>query len=372
MKKNISFYAMHCCLCFMFLFLPYAFTSTGSIFTLPDLADNPHDRIYFFIYFLLLLFFYFNYYILIPKIYFKEKQLQYIAILVLFLLFFLWISTIFDTPDRNFLDFRQHPHQILNGNLPPPEHEGFKHLNDSLPHKMKPPGLSSLTHFGGPPTQFSHTILVYLIGAISSLFIAIKIRLQKVEDDKMKSELSFLKAQINPHFLFNTLNSIYSLAIRKDDKTADAVVQLSELMRYIITNANEDVIALDKEINYINNYILLQKTRLGNTIIVDYTFEGDTFGKAITPLILISFIENAFKHGVNPNEDSKICIRIRIVEDYLTLFVSNNKIQSIQSDSGIGLQNTIERLSLLYSNNHVLTIDDTQEMYKINLKIKVG
>lgn len=371
MKKNISFYVMHICLCFIFLFLPYAFSSTGSIFSLPNLASNPHDRIYFFIYFLLLLFFYFNYYILIPKIYFKEKQIRYVVILVLFLLFFLWISTVFDTPDRNFLDFRSSKPFPL-GEIHPPKPGDFKHPNGPMPYKMPRPGLNGLTHFGGPPTQYNHTILVYLIGVISSLFIAIKIRLQKVEEDKMKSELSFLKAQINPHFLFNTLNSIYSLAIKKDDKTADAVIQLSELMRYIMTNANDDVIALDKEINYINNYIQLQKTRLGNTVTVDYTMEGTTFGKAITPLILISFIENAFKHGVNPNENSEICIRITIVGDYLTLFVSNNKVQSIQSDSGIGLQNTIERLTLLYPNNHVLSIDDNPKTYLITLTLKVG
>ncbi|MEN2401746.1 sensor histidine kinase [Flavobacterium sp. MC2016-06] len=291
--------------------------------------------------------------------------------MIFFLLFFLWISTVFDTPDKNFLDFRPLRHSFPREGIHPPEPGEFPPLQDSVPHRMRPP-LYGPAHLGGPPIQYSHTILVFIIGAISSLFIAIKTRLQKVEDDKMKSELSFLKAQINPHFLFNTLNSIYALALKKDDQTADAVVQLSELMRYIISNANEDVIALDKEINYISNYIQLQKTRLGNTIMLDYTFEGDTSGKMITPLILISFIENAFKHGVNPNESSKIFIRINIDEDYLTLFVSNNKVKSIQVESGIGLQNTIERLSLLYPNNHVLTIDDSQEMYKVTLKIKVG
>ncbi|MGQ7946049.1 sensor histidine kinase [Flavobacterium sp. WC2509] len=371
MKKNITFYAMHFCLCFVFLFLPYAFTTTGSIFSLPKLASNPHDRIYFFIYFLLLIFFYFNYYILIPKIYFKERQITYVITLVCFLLFFLWISKVFDTPDHNFLDFGNQKQQFT-GDRPPPRPTHFNHQNVPLPHKMRQSGLDNSVHFGGPPTQYNHTILVYLIGVISSLFIAIKIRLRKVEEDKMKSELSFLKAQINPHFLFNTLNSIYSLAIKKDDKTADAVVQLSELMRYIITNANDDVIALDKEINYINNYIQLQKTRLGNTVAVDYTMEGNAFGKAITPLILISFIENAFKHGVNPNDNSEICIRITIEGEYLTLFVSNNKVQSVQTDSGIGLQNTIERLSLLYPNSHVLSINDNPKKYLVNLTIKVA
>ncbi len=275
----------------------------------------------------------------------------YFSVIVLFLLFFLWISTFFDHPERNFLDFGHG--NPPNGRMPPPK-----------PMNSEP--------IGGPPTQYGHTTLVYLIGVVSSLLFAINIRLQKVEKDKMKSELSFLKAQINPHFLFNTLNSIYALAIKKDDKTADAVVQLSELMRYIITNANDDVIALNKEINYINNFIELQKTRLGNTVKVDYVVEGNAYGKCITPLILISFIENAFKHGVNPNQNSDIAIRITIVGDYLTLFVSNYKVQSIQSDSGIGLQNTIERLSLLYPNNHVLKIDDNQENYTVTLTIKVG
>ena len=168
------------------------------------------------------------------------------------------------------------------------------------------------------------------------------------------------------------MNSIYALAIKKDDKTADAVVQLSELMRYIITNANDDVIALDKELNYIDNFIQLQKTRLGNTVKVNYQLNGDLHGKCITPLILISFIENAFKHGVNPNQDSEINIKINIEDEFLTLFVSNNKVESIQSKSGIGLQNTIERLALLYPKNHELSIDDSLEKYTVTLKIKVG
>jgi hypothetical protein len=333
------------------MLLPYAFTSTGSIFNLPNLSHNGHDRIYFLIYFLLLLFFYFNYYYLIPKFYFSNKTIPYFGIVIALLFFFLWISTHFDNPERNFLDF---------GKRMP--------LHNKIPHSL-PPGFDKR---GGPPTQYSHTILVYLIGVVSSLLFAINNRLRKVEKEKMQSELSFLKAQINPHFLFNTLNSIYALAIKKSDQTADAVVQLSELMRYIITNANDDVITLDKEINYINNFVELQKTRLGNTVTINYKVEGNQYGKCITPLILISFIENAFKHGVNPNQDSEIKIQINIEEENLYLFVSNNKVKSNPSESGIGLQNTIERLSHLYPNTHELTIDDNQETYTITLKIKVG
>lgn len=349
MKKNISSYALHLCLCLAFMVLPYLLASSDSVFNLPNLASNGHDRIFFFTYFILLLFFYFNYYYLIPKVYFSKKRLTYFMLIILFFLFFLWISIYFDNPQRNFLDFGHQP--PFKGRFPPP----------------KPFGPMS-----GPKTQYGHTILVYLIGVATSLLFAINVRLQKVEEDKMKSELSFLKAQINPHFLFNTLNSIYALAIKKSDQTADAVVQLSELMRYIITNANDDVIALDKEINYINNFVELQKTRLGNTVIINYKVEGNQYGKCITPLILISFIENAFKHGVNPNQDSEIKIQISIEEENLYLFVSNNKVKSNPSESGIGLQNTIERLSHLYPNTHELTIDDNPETYNVTLKIKVA
>nr|WP_288833396.1 histidine kinase [uncultured Flavobacterium sp.] len=351
MKKKIPFYAWHILVCITFMLLPYAFTSTGSIFNLPNLSHNGHDRIYFLIYFLLLLFFYFNYYYLIPKFYFSNKMVSYFGIIVVFLLFFLWISTYFDHPERNFLDF---------GKRMP--------LHNKMPHSFP----SNFDKRGGPPTQYSHTILVYLIGVISSLLFAINNQLRKVEKEKMQSELSFLKAQINPHFLFNTLNSIYALAIKKSDKTADAVVQLSELMRYIITNANDDVISLDKEINYINNFVELQKTRLGNTVNINYKVEGNQYGKCITPLILISFIENAFKHGVNPNQDSEIKIHINIEQENLILFVSNNKVKSSPSESGIGLQNTIERLTHLYPDTHDLTIDDNPETYNVTLKIKVA
>ncbi|HEX8013671.1 MAG TPA: histidine kinase [Flavobacterium sp.] len=362
MKTKFSFYAKHVFLCLAFLFLPYAFTSTNSVFSLPNLYSNSHDRIYFFIYFSLLCFFYLNYYYLIPKYYFLNKQLLYFIIIACFLLFFLWISKFLDHPNHNFLDFGNDPAPFINK-------QGFMG-NDFRPPPPMPNG--SFRKMGIPPTQFGHTILVYLLGVISSLFFAISGRLINVEKDKMKSELAFLKAQINPHFLFNTLNSIYALALKKDDKTPDAVIQLSELMRYVITNANDQVIDLNKEINYINNFVSLQKTRLGKTVNVDYKVNGNSYGKAITPLILISFIENAFKHGVNPDQTSVICIYIDIFDEELTLLVSNKKTFSVKSETGIGLQNTIERLALLYPDRHQLKIEDSVDKYTVNLSIKVG
>ena len=129
--------------------------------------------------------------------------------------------------------------------------------------------------------------------------LKINSRLKLAEKEKVNAELSYLKAQINPHFLFNTLNSIYSLAIEKSDYTATAVVKLSSMMRYVITDASHKFVPLEKEINYISNYIELQKLRIDSSIKLMYTVTGDISDKKIAPLVLISFIENAFKYGVN-------------------------------------------------------------------------
>ncbi len=350
-KRNFAFYATHACLAVCFLMLPYIFTAEGSFMRVPKIFSNGHDRTYFSVYFCLLLFFYLNYYYLTPRLYFGQKKTLYFLILSAFLAFFLFMAFFFDRPEVT-----------LFGEGKP----DFGHPLQGVPHDApKMFGDTPLMK----PNQHAHTILIYLIGVLASLFLSISRRLQATENDKMEAELSLLKAQINPHFLFNTLNSIYALAIRKDDKTADSVVQLSELMRYIMNNANTHQIGLDKEIVYINNYIALQKSRLGDTAKIDYVFVGTPFGKNITPLILISFIENAFKHGVNPDEISEIQISIEIVGEQLTLFVANRKVHSVSTEGGLGMKNTIERLEMLYAGRHHLQIKDDEENYSVKLNM---
>lgn len=116
----------------------------------------------------------------------------------------------------------------------------------------------------------NYTVLLFIVSSFAAISLNTRRLLHKIESEKLNAELLFLKAQINPHFLFNTLNSIYSLAIQKDDKTPDAIVQLSELMRYILKDAKEDLVFLDKEVDYISNYVALQQTRLSNTVKVNY------------------------------------------------------------------------------------------------------
>lgn len=135
-------------------------------------------------------------------------------------------------------------------------------------------------------------------------------------------ELTLLKAQINPHFLFNTLNSIYSLALVKSNKTADSIVKLSEIMRYIFRESGGDRVSIDREVRYIENYLSLQQQRFGNTIKLSFDLPEEDIQPVhkIEPLILMSFIENAFKHGVNPREDSDIYIKIHL-EQRLEVFM---------------------------------------------------
>ncbi len=146
-------------------------------------------------------------------------------------------------------------------------------------------------------------------------------------------------------------------------------MQLSEFLRYIIRDANRELVPLTTELNYISNYIGLQKARLRDAVQVDFRLDGEAKGLTIAPLILFSFIENAFKYGVNPEEDSRIEIHLALNNDRLQLHVYNHKVQvnHMEESTGIGLKNTKERLRLIYPNTHELTIDDTEKDFRINL-----
>lgn len=219
--------------------------------------------------------------------------------------------------------------------------------------------------------------IFFLLGSISTL-ISISVqtasRLRQVENDQLQAELRQLKAQIHPHFLFNTLNSIYALAIRNDERTADTVVKLSAFMRYNIRDAQRDKVLLSKEIDYIGNYIDLQKARLRDAVTVDYQLTGKPKQLDIAPLLLFSFIENAFKYGVNPEEESLIQVLITIQGSRLNMEVVNNKVQisQLEPSTGIGLRNARDRLRLIYPDTHELTIDETPTRYHVTLRLTLA
>jgi LytS/YehU family sensor histidine kinase len=221
-------------------------------------------------------------------------------------------------------------------------------------------------------------IVVFLLFSIS---LSVKLSQEWYKNEKIKSqiktqkinaELSFLKSQLNPHFLFNTLNSIYSLANKKSDDTANAIITLSELMRYMIYETNNEFVSLQNEVDYIKNYISLQNLRLKDSSGVRFNAHG-SLDYNIEPLLLISFIENAFKYGTNFTGETNINIKLIVKENNLTLNVSNyiSLKEKNNPDSGIGLENIKNRLNLLYPNTHTLKIEQSDNLYHIELVLKL-
>jgi len=352
MKRRLLTAVIHLGFCLAFLVLPYIF-APGGFGQLTQIGHNPHELTNLLSYLLMLAFFYGNYYILIPRLYFQDRIAAYsISVLICFSVIFGLLVLV----DR----------QISFSPL--------QQITDSPPPQNKPfPGN------GGdkPPVGFelSHALFLFLVGVFGSLSLQVNNRLRTTQQEKLNAELSYLKAQINPHFLFNTLNTIYSLAIEKSDSTPEAIVELSSLMRYVIRDAQGDFVPLAKELDYIKHYVSLQKLRLDDTVQIDCSIIGAPTGKQITPLILISFIENAFKYGVNPQERSLITIQIRVEQDRLTMHVANKKLRLFYEDDmpgGIGINNTKARLALLYPARHILTITDTVSDYTVDLTIHLA
>lgn len=197
---------------------------------------------------------------------------------------------------------------------------------------------------------------------------------QKVQKEKVEAELQMLKTQINPHFLFNTLNSIYVLAMKQSDQTANTVMKLSDILDYILYRINTPKIAISNEINIIKNYIDLEKIRCSNRVDLDFNTELKSNDIQIPPMLIIPFVENAFKHGVAKSMDkSWIKISIKETDEALQIHVANSKTQNKSKDQtgGIGLENVKKRLNLLYDNKYQLDIFEKQMQYLVSLYIPI-
>jgi hypothetical protein len=345
MKKNPSRLVFwHILGCVTFLILPVILSPRPphmpvfSRLTLRDMLAN----------FLMLIIFYLNYYVFIPKLYFRSKNISY-GLLIL-----LGFIAIVLLPG------------ILTGNLPwspkPPPPFGLRGpipMNDDF-------------SFLNP---VRHGLFLYIAVTLFSILLRVRMKLQNAESLRLNAEVGTLKNQINPHFLFNTLNNIYAFAIReKSPNTASSILKLSAMMRYVVTETSQEFVPLIKEINYTNDYIDLQKMRLTETVNLSYAVTGNIKEQKIAPVILMPFIENAFKHGVNPDKPSTINIRIDIDHRSLELNVENQKVkltQEIHTQSGVGIENTTARLEHFYPKKHILSIHDSNDYYRVTLKLEL-
>lgn len=203
-----------------------------------------------------------------------------------------------------------------------------------------------------------------------------KIR-SKLKEEKFKAEMSFLKSQINPHFLFNMLNTAYASSVRNNDtQTSEIIENISNLMRYMTYDSNADKVELDKELDYIREFIKMQKLRFPDDMNakISFSVHGISDKKEIAPLILIPFVENAFKHGIKLGSESEIQISCEITENMLffstknTLF-QNKSVPNSRGSNGIGLDNVGKRLELIYPNKHQLDIRSENEKFLVTLKL---
>ncbi|UZR98694.1 sensor histidine kinase [Chondrinema litorale] len=295
---------------------------------------------------LLLVFFYLNFYYLIPQFYFREKFISYgLFIMISFLIIILVPSLV-----TGFVPW-QNPAPV----------DSFNSLT---------PPLQSANNF---LMIISQHVFLFISVILFSVLLRTRDRLLLTEKAKYKAELTSLKNQINPHFLFNTINSIYAFAIKdKSHKTADSILKLSGLMRYVVSETGNQYVSLEKEIDYIKDYVALQELRIDKKIKFSFKVTGQALGKSIAPLILIPFIENAFKYGVNPDADSLVDIQIKIAEEELQLLVVNNKVRlhiKPYEKTETGIANTKSRLDLLYSSKHVLEITESEKQFKVALTI---
>lgn len=218
-------------------------------------------------------------------------------------------------------------------------------------------------------------ILILLISGFiklaNSLLISEKQK-KALENQRLNAELNFLKLQINPHFLFNTLNSIYSQAHLKSEQTEYSILKFSQIMRYVLYDSATEKIPLAKDLEYITNYIDLQKLRISKNVTIHYEVSGNTDGLLIAPLLLITFIENAFKHGVSYTIPSEIKIRIELMGHTIRLSVGNAVTAQRQNAAGgVGLINAKRRLDVLYPNRYMLDVVENNSLYIVNLKIEL-
>lgn len=195
-----------------------------------------------------------------------------------------------------------------------------------------------------------------------------------LRQQKSDAELRLLKSQLNPHFLFNSLNSIYALVLRKSDSAADTLIQLSDIIRYMVYETSATKIALSREMEVLQAYIELQRMRLNEGIEVTYLIKGVADDKQIAPMLLFPFVENAFKHGTKGTlQNGYVRINMNIANESISFEVLNSKgtMPYRQETSGIGLSNVKQQLLLIYPNRHTLTVSETDKTFSVNLTIQL-
>jgi two-component system, LytTR family, sensor kinase len=291
-------------------------------------------------------FVYVHLYVLVPKLLNRKKYLLYIPCTIALLFAYSYLS-----------------YFILN----------------HIPAQWLPAGLAAYINRINPNYDILEGFFAFTITyALKYTWMALSTqnKVLALQKENLQLELKALKAQVNPHFLFNTLNNIYALALQKSEQTPGMLLKLSSMMRYLLYECNVPQVALQKEIQFINNYIELEKIRHNKNVQINFSLSGNAANSEIAPLLLIPFIENSFKHGVNASIGKGwVDINLSAMEEKISLSVVNSMAGNHVNGSaqkGIGLENVKKRLQLLYPGKHMLNIEEEKEKYSVNLDINLN
>lgn len=302
-----------------------------------------------------LLIYYLNYHLLIPKLALNRRiPLYVLSVIAIFVLLY------FLRPFDRLMDLFNTPLDV-----PPPPPNG-------PPPGIHPPGGRMLPHFD--------IVSIFLgIVAIAAALVSVlqhewqrtAMQLEKTRIEKLNAELDFLKARVNPHFLFNTLNNIYTLAEQKSDRTGESILRLSAIMRYVTDEMAAEKVPLRSELNCLEDLVALQQLRLNDKTRIDYSCNGTVEEYSIAPLVLVPFVENAFKFGVSNHQPSVITIQIDCDEQGIRFYCSNNVVNRQQETvrAGTGLDDVQKRLEYLYGKRHQLVINESSDLFEVILTL---
>ena len=317
---------------------------------------------------------------LIPKLLFEKQTKLYVSLVVMLSIIFVLTGEILFT---NSFQFSQTPPELNHPfeNKRPPELNGWEmppnlnNPNDSF-HKMEPPpmGLFGLGFFN------QIIICLLIIGLNTAIKVTVKWykdeqKRKEAEKDLLKSELTMLQNQVSPHFFMNTLNNIHALIDINGKLAQQSIVQLSKMMRYLLYESEQGSTTLEKEIVFINSFVDLMKLRIDESVNVTFCIPENYENVSLPPLLLMPFIENAFKYGISYQEESYINISLEQVGRFL-IFRCNNRILTQNASNGIskgiGLRNVRKRLDLLFGNTYSLIIDDSGKEFLVKLILPIN
>lgn len=292
---------------------------------------------------------YFTLYFLMPRLLFKERYIEFAVSLIILILVFSalhWFNYVLIQDPLFWPDDKYDPHLINFGKM------------------------------------LKNTTKIYpvLVLAIVIKWFKYWFREQKsnqlLVEEKLKAELNFLKAQVHPHFLFNTLNNLYALTLKQSKDAPEVVLKLSDLLNYMLYECTADRVLIEKEVKLLKDYISLEKIRYGERLNISFNILGNAGSTMVAPLMLLPFVENSFKHGVSEEmDDAWVSIDMEMKEEQLTLKVENSKSKSEQRvdqfdyKKGIGLKNVRRRLELLYPEKHKLEMYDSVDSFLIILTL---